>query len=66
MNDNQIYELEQTLERLLENFEPVDYEAGSYLIYNVNDDPIVVGDDLADAIDHAREVLYGDALDQDD
>jgi len=65
MNDNYVYELEQALTHLLDEFEP-GIGLSQYIIYDFEDEPRLVSETLADAVAHANEVLYGDTLDQDD
>ena len=61
-NDNYTYELEQALTRLLDFFEP-DISGQNYIVYNDEDEPFQVGYELAQTIDHANDVLYGEAID---
>lgn len=65
-NDNYVYELEQALTKLLEFFEPDDSGHWRYVVYE-DDEPLARLDgDLADAVDHANTILYGDELGQTD
>lgn len=65
-NDNYIYELEQALTRLLDFFEPD--TGGSEYTYTLwdDDEPLArIDGDLANAVDHANEILYGDSINDD-
>ena len=66
MNDNYIYELEQALTKLLEYFEPEDSEGFRYVVWEDGEPLARVGGELADVVDHANEILYGEPIEQDD
>lgn len=66
MNDNYTFELEQALTQLLEFFEPEDSEGYRYVVWDDGEPLARVGGELADAVDHANEIIYGDALEDDD
>lgn len=58
-NDNYTYELEQALTKLLDFFDP---EGPTYIIETINEELAEVSEELANAIDRANEVLYGETV----
>lgn len=66
MNDNYIYEIEQALTRLLEFFEPEEAEGFRYVVWEDGEPLARVGGELADAIDHANEIMYGEGIEFDE
>lgn len=66
MNDNYVYQLEQALTQLLDQFEATEGDF-KYIIYDEDGEPYMVCNEaLAEAIEAANAVLYGDELEDDD
>lgn len=64
-NENYTFELEQALTKLLDFFEPDDLTGGQYYLYDSEENIVCIPEDLAQAIDHANEILYGDSYNDD-
>jgi hypothetical protein len=63
--EQELYTVEQALEKILEFFEP-STDSNGYVVWEDGEPLARVEGELADAIAHANEVLYGDPIEDDD
>lgn len=62
-NDNYTYELEQALTKLVDFFEPGVSSDTTYLLENDKGEIFYIGEEMAQAVDHALNIIYGETID---
>lgn len=63
--EGELFELREALERLVAFFEP-STDSDGYVVWEDGEPLARIGGELAEAVDHANEILYGEGVEFDE